>query len=503
MRKRKEIDKITEEAVELIGNTHQLVNGNLDISIHTEHYTTLGALAEDINQISLALNSYIDEIAHVLSHLSAGNMAVSFNKEITYQGDFLPIKSALHKIRHSLNSSFEEINQLTLEVDGLCDRVEDGSAQIASNTSDQAELITDLTNTIYEITEQTANNAVNAQLAAENVNRIQGEATTGSRYMDQMLERVQEVKASSDDISNIVTIISDIAGQTKLLALNAAIEAARAGESGKGFSVVAKEVGTLAEKSADAVRQTSLLIENSISTAQASVEIAHKTSESFKSIQGSINNIAGLCTDIAKVSDVQADKLKNTSNIITDISSMVQNDAAYAKENCSSAMKLSELSSQLKKVMTRFRLRNQYESVTKDSDLINRIDTTLMDRLFVQLKEVSVPLSIDQVLEAIMKNQKDFECFYVIDGSGNQISHTIMNPDILIEQDENFKPAMPGDYHGQKKYFRQALKTPGEWYTSYEYISTATGGLCKTLSCSYAGTDHKTYVICADLICKY
>lgn len=503
MRKHKELIKITEEAFELIESTHQLVNGDLDISINPNHYTLLGNLAEDINLISQAFNGYINEISHILSHLSAGNMAVHFSEDIDYKGDFLPIRNALHKIRYSLNSSFEEINLLTVEVDKLCSQVEQGSAEIAKNATEQAGLINDLTNTIYHITEQTTNNAVNAKSAAVSVNMIQREAETGSRYMDQMLEAIKEVKASSDDISNIVTIINGIAGQTKLLALNASIEAARAGESGKGFSIVAKEVGVLAEKSADAVKQTTHLIENSINTAQASVVIAGKTSESFQSIQNSINSVTKLCSDIAEVSEEQAVTLRNTSEIITEISTVVQNNAAYAQENCAGASNLAEQSAHLKKVMSGFRLKNQTTGSSRINQNIDMIDRELQSKLFEKLKTASSVDSIDLLLEEVIKDQKDFECLYVIDENGYQTSHTVMNPEILIEQDENFRPAMPGDNHGAKKYFRQAMKNRNEWYTSYEYISTATGGLCKTLSCSYEGNDHKTYVICVDLICRF
>ncbi|MFT4143428.1 MAG: methyl-accepting chemotaxis protein [Mobilitalea sp.] len=502
LRRNKELDKITLEAKELINSTHQLVKGNLDISINDEDYTFLGDLAADINQISTAFNGYINEIAHILSHLSAGNMAVSSTKDINYVGDFLPIKNALHKIKHSLNSSFEEINHLTVEVDKMCSQVEQGSTRIAKNAVEQAALITDLTNTIYEITEQTSNNAVNAKAAADNVNLIQQAANTGSKYMDQMLTSIQEVKSSSDDISHIVTIISDIAGQTKLLALNAAIEAARAGEYGKGFSVVASEVGVLAQRCTDAVGQTSQLIENSIKTAEISVVTANKTSESFRSIQTSINDVTKLCTDIAEVSEVQADSLKNTSKIITEISGVVQDNAAYAQENCAGITNLAEASAHLKKVMSKYRLKNQSAKNVVTID-INKIEESLQKKLFDSLKPASNANTIDKVLEEIIKEHKDFECLYVIDGEGYQTSHTIMNPELSIEQDENFKPAMPGDNHGAKKYFRQAFSNRGEWYTSYEYISTATGGLCKTLSCSYEGNDKKTYIICIDLICNF
>jgi Methyl-accepting chemotaxis protein len=503
MSKRQEIQKIGSEAERLAGSTHQMVSGDLDIAISTENYVMLSDLAEDINQISKSFNEYINEIAHILSHLSAGNMAVSFTKNINYQGDFVPIKNALHKIRHSLNSSFEEINQLTVQVDKLSSQVDSGAAQIAKNASDQANLITDLTGKIYQITEHTTNNARNAKLAAESVNEVQKEAETGGKYMEQMLGSIEKVQSSSRDISGIITIISGLAEQTKLLALNAAIEAARAGESGRGFSVVASEVRNLAERSAEAVNQTTQLIDNSLKTAKESAEIADKTSESFQKINSSIENVTKLCTDIAEVSESQAESLKNTSVIITDISNTIQNDAAYAQENSAVASNLLEVSSSLKKVMTKYRLRNQKNSAVIVNNSFDKIDKSYLQNLFDKLAKASMTNEIDAVLEAAIKNQKDFECLYVIDGKGSQQSHTVMNPEITIEQDENFKPAMPGDYCGEKKYFRKAMKKPHEWYTSIEYISTATGGLCRTVSCSYEGEDGKTYVICIDLISRF
>lgn len=503
MRMKKEMNQMKAEAAELIESSHLLVKGDLDIAVDTGHYTVLGELAQDINRISTSFNGYINEIAHILSHLSAGDMTVSFTKDIVFQGDFMPVKNALHKIRHSLNSSFEEINRLSQEVDMLCSQVEGGSSQIAQNASDQAGLISDLTNTIYQITEQTSNNAVNAKLASESLHGIQNEAEVGGNYMTQMLGSIQKVQNSSRDISGIITIISGLAEQTKLLALNAAIEAARAGDSGKGFSVVASEVRNLAEKSTEAVQQTTEMIGNSIKTADESAEIASKTSESFGSINKSIDQVTKLCTDIAEVSKKQADSLKDTSSIISNISGAVQNNAAYAEENSAVAANLADLSSNLKKVMNRFSLRNQNNKAVVADNGIDLIEKGFLNNLFTELKKSSEVSNLDLVLEEAIKNRKDFECLYVIDGSGYQVSHTIMNPDIVIEQDEDFKPAMPGEYHGAKKYFRQAMKKQKEWYTSIEYISAATGGLCRTISCSYEGLDAKTYVICIDLIKRF
>lgn len=502
IRKRTEVVKMNDEIGEIENSIQQLVSGNLDISMQMEQFDLLGSLAADIQQISTTFNGYINEISHVLSHLSAGNMAVSFAKEIHYQGDFVPIKSALHKIRHSLNKSFEEINDFTHEIDRLCEQVENGSNQITQNAIDQADLINNLSGTISEIAEQTTINTQNIRKAAESINTIQTESEEGREYMEQMVDSIQRVQSSSKDISSIISIIDEMANQSKLLALNASIEAARAGEAGKGFSVVAGEVGVLAQKSADAVKKTTELINHSIATAKESADMAEKTSESFKSIQGSIDHVTKLCIDVAEASKEQTTRLKHTSDIITDISGVVQNNAAYAQENCAGVTELAQLTSKLRAVMSRYRLKKQGETVIK-AERGSNLDKALQDKLLTQLRKASVPREIDSLLVEIIQEEKDLECLYVIDGGGNQLSHTIMNPAIIAEQDENFRPAMPGDYHGDKKYYRQAVKKPKEWYVSVDYISTATGGLCRTLSYAYEGNEGKTFVICVDLICTY
>jgi len=111
--------------------------------------------------------------------------------------------------------------------------------------------------------------------------------------------------------------------------------------------------------------------------------------------------------------------------------------------------------------------------------------------------------SIDTILKTEIQNHDEVECLYVINGEGKQLSHTIMNPKIMVEHDDNFKPALPGDDYSSKKYFRKAMKNKQELYISPEYISKATGNLCKTISYAYQGADKEYYVICIDLLCNF
>lgn len=502
MTKQKKLKKFAEEAYSIRSNTRQMLSGNLDIKIETEHFIFLGDLAEDFNQINNTFNAYINEISHILSHLSAGNMAVAFSKEVLYQGDFLPIRNALHKIRQSLNSSFTEIHKLSMEVDAMSSQVEAGSSFLAESTTQQAALLTDLTSTVFDITDNTVQNAENARAAAKTIEEITRETEIGRGYMNNMLSSVDKVKSSIDDISHLIELINEIAEQTRLLAFNATIEAARAGEAGKGFSVVAGEISKLAQKSSEAVGETAQLINNSIAAVDESTKITKKTVESFSRINDAFEGVAGLCKEIADLSNIQAENLKETSAIISNISEGVQSIAAYAQENSAGAMNLANISAQLKKVLMRYRLTGQENVQLTDKSEEEKFIRDLTGKLVAKLFNATGGQAIDAILESEIQNHTDLECLYVINGEGRQLSHTIMNPRLVVEQDENFKPALPGDDYSSKKYFRQAMNNKQEVYISLEYISKATGNLCKTISYAYQAVDSNWYVICIDLLCR-
>jgi len=503
MRSRKQLAHMLEEASSIRNHTNQMLSGNLDIKIDTDRFMFLKDLAEDINHINGTFNTYINEITHILSHLSAGNMAVAFSTDVRYHGDFLPIRNALYKIRQSLNHSFEEIQKLSEEIDAMSTHVESGAAFLATNATEQAAFIADLTSTLYDITDKTVNNAEHATAAAKTVEAIRAETEVGQNFMNEMLSSVDKAKASIHEISHVIELINEIAGQTKLLALNASIEAARAGESGKGFAVVAEEIGKLAKKSSEAVGQTEQLINNGIAAAEDSVAITKKTAETFRNIRDSIEGVAGLCREIAELSNVQAENLKETSAIITNISEAVQSNAAYAEENSAGAVTLSGISAHLKKVLQRFRLVGQAHARATDQKAEETFIRKLTGELAEKLAHATTTQSADAILAREIEKLGDVECLYVINGEGRQLSHTIVNPKILVEQDENFTPALPGEDYSSKKYFRRAMKNRRELYISPEYISKATGNLCKTISCAYRGADGRDYVICIDLLCTF
>lgn len=487
-----DIDMITQ-------NMNQIAKGNLDIEItelETHHFEKL---AKDMNRIGNSLDTYINEISRVLSHISVGDMSVELSDESHYQGDFIPIKNALHKIIHSLNQTFEDLQQLVVEIDSVCQNAVTSSNIIAENTNAQAEQIIKLNETMEHVTEQTIQNAENAALASQNTDEVKQEAENGSVYMQQMLNSIEEVNVSSNNILNIVQIISSIANQTNVLALNASIEAARAGESGKGFAVVADQVRKLAAQTSAAVKETSSLIHTSIHRAEESKAIADKTSSSFDSIFHSIDKTAQLNQQIASMSASQSDTIKETASMIGSISKAVGDNANYAQESSESSILLGRKAEHLSALLNQFHLKNSRKTnITNKTQEAEKAKATIQN-LLNGLKNAS---NLESYMENSISSLDQIECIYILNANGIMTTKTIMHPNLHLEDNNSFQPAKKGSDCSEKKYFQKAKKGNGILYESYEYISSATGGLCKTYSCLFTGIDQKLYILCMDFICN-
>lgn len=234
------------------------------------------------------------------------------------------------------------------EVAAATTQVASSSQSLAEGASEQAASLEETSASLEEITSMTKRNADNADAAKTLANQTRQAADTGAGDMTLMTGAMDAIKVSSDNIAKIIKTIDEIAFQTNILALNAAVEAARAGEAGLGFAVVAEEVRALAQRSAQAARETATKIEDSIEKSRQGVDISAKVSGSLNEILDKARKVDDLIAEIASSSREQSQGIGQISIAVTQMDKVTQNTAATAEEGASASEELSAQAEHMK-----------------------------------------------------------------------------------------------------------------------------------------------------------
>ncbi|MDR0857833.1 MAG: methyl-accepting chemotaxis protein [Oscillospiraceae bacterium] len=292
--------------------------------------------------------------AQMLQAVAANDLT----QDIKILGDRDTIGVALKTMVGNLNDMFGEINSATGQVSTGAQQISDGSQALAQGATEQAASVEELSSSINEVATKTQDNANLANHAAELSASVRDNAQKGAEQMDAMMSAVKEISEASNEINQVIKVIDNIAFQTNILALNAAVEAARAGQHGKGFAVVAEEVRSLAAKSADAAKDTGVLIENSIEKATLGAKIADETSASLAEIVSGINESTEIVRQIADSSEEQSAAIKQINIGVDQVAQVVQQNSATAQESAATAEELSGQSSILGELVERFKLKN-------------------------------------------------------------------------------------------------------------------------------------------------
>lgn len=347
------MDAIIEPIEEAASVLEEMEKGNLNATVLGDYRGDHAKIKHALNKTIENLRSYIREISSVLTEISEGNL----NIEITanYTGDFVEIKDSLNHISASLSEVMGNIGEAASQVTAGARQVSDGSQALSQGSTEQASSIEELSASIAEIASQTKQNAMNANQANLLAGDAKSFAEKGNDQMKEMLSAMDEISSSSSNISKVIKVIDDIAFQTNILALNAAVEAARAGAHGKGFAVVAEEVRSLAARSAQAVKETSELIEGSMDKVSRGTRITNDTAAALTEIVGKIGEAADLVEKIAGASNDQATGIAQIDRGIEQVAKVVQNNSATAEQSAAASEELSSQAEILRDMVSRFK----------------------------------------------------------------------------------------------------------------------------------------------------
>ena len=254
-------------------------------------------------------------------------------------------------ITKPINRIIAGLNETAEQVTSASGQLSSSSQQLAEGSAEQAASIEETSSTLEESASMIRQNTENTRQAALLAKKTKESADKGNIEMKDMMSSMGELKKSSDEIAKIIKVIDDIAFQTNILALNAAVEAARAGEAGMGFAVVAEEVRNLAQRSAQAAKDTASIIESNIELSEKGVDVSGKVNESLSDIYNEAQKVNELLDEIAAASQEQAQGIAQINKAISQMEQVVQSNAATAQESSASSQELSSQAMNMKDIV--------------------------------------------------------------------------------------------------------------------------------------------------------
>ena len=244
------------------------------------------------------------------------------------------------RIANGLLAIASDLAEVSAASAGAANQVSASSQTLAEGASEQAAAIEETSASLEEMSSMTKRNAENAQKANDLAKQARTAADKGADDMQQMNQAMQDIKTSSDDIAKIIKTIDEIAFQTNILALNAAVEAARAGEAGMGFAVVADEVRNLAQRSAQAAKETAAKIEGAIGKTAQGVNISGKVAQTLNEIVTKARQVDELAAEVAGASREQTQGITQINAAVGQMDKVTQGNAASAVECAAAAEEL-------------------------------------------------------------------------------------------------------------------------------------------------------------------
>lgn len=330
-------------------------------------------ISESLNQIMDLNQLAVQDMMRVVAALAKGDLTQVIVNE--YRGAFLQLKNDTNATVKKLTEVMALIQETADAVSQAADELSAGNISLSQRTEQQAAALEQTAASIEEMTSTVQQNAESAKQANLLASNARQQAQEGGEIVNSAVSAMLAINESSKRVSDIVSVIDEIAFQTNLLALNAAVEAARAGEQGRGFAVVAAEVRNLAQRSAAAAKEIKGLIQDSVHKVEDGTRLVNQSGQTLQQIMTAVKKVSDIIAEISAASQEQSAGIHQVNKAISQMDQMTQQNSSLVEEAASSSEAMREQAQKLKQHVAFF-----------------NIGSFVQDRPAPKLREKSLPV---------------------------------------------------------------------------------------------------------------
>jgi methyl-accepting chemotaxis protein len=335
---------------QMVDAANKIAVGDLDQSIAYESKDEVGTLAHAFRK----LITYLKQVAAAADVLSEGDLT----RKIDAQSEKDVLSNSFIRMKSNLDKMVGDIRQSSMTIASGASQISQGNSDLSQRTQEQASALEETASSVEEMSSTVKQNADNARQANQLAANAREQAEKGGGVASKAVAAMYEISNSSKRISDIISVIDGIAFQTNLLALNAAVEAARAGEQGRGFAVVAAEVRKLAQRSADAAKEISTLIKDSVDKVGDGTRLVDASGKALEEIVQGVKKVSDIVAEIAAASQEQSSGIEQINKAISQMDEVTQQNASLVEEAASASESMDAQARVLMKQMEFFKIRD-------------------------------------------------------------------------------------------------------------------------------------------------